>query len=123
MIVVMTGCSSVRPESSDPRQHLAHAGELTLQAQSWTCERIVKQLDELLEKMKSLQARANKEKQEPPATLANAYGRIFGPEGAGIVAIDEYRRERTYADQLNAALAGKGCATLDLHAKQNSSAK
>jgi len=50
------------------------------------------------------------EEREPPATVALALSRWFGPAGAGYATTEKLRNERAEVDRLDAVLAAKGCA-------------
>lgn len=60
--------------------------------------------------MQSAKARAEKEEEQTPQTLARMVARLSGPPGAGNAALTEFTELRSDADQLNDLLREKRCA-------------
>jgi hypothetical protein len=77
-----------------------------------TCASIGSTFTKHFRKMETLQGQAEAERKEPPSTIALAYGRLFGPEGAGYAATEELRQERAKVDRLDAVLVAKGCSSI-----------
>jgi hypothetical protein len=77
-----------------------------------TCASIGSAFTNHFKKMEKLHGQAEAERREPPSTIALAYGRLFGPEGAGYAATEELRQERAKIDRLDAVLTAKGCSSI-----------
>jgi hypothetical protein len=60
--------------------------------------------------MLELSQRAVQEVQQVPATVANAWGRMFGDPGDGLPSVAEYNEARAETAALNETLARKGCS-------------
>ncbi len=67
-----------------------------------------------IDRMRKLQERAKKEEKAPPTNLLSAWQRTFGKKGQGIAALNELKKVRQRADDLNAALQAKACPTIDI---------
>lgn len=76
-----------------------------------TCASVGSAILKNFQTMEELQRLKAAEEREPPATVALAFGRWFGPEGAGYTATEKLRLERAEVDRLEAVLAAKGCAS------------
>lgn len=74
-----------------------------------TCASITSTVTEHFAKMKQLMHEAETEQTQPPSTIMQAYERMFGPEGAGIAALQQREHVRLEIDRLKAVLARKGC--------------
>jgi hypothetical protein len=77
-----------------------------------TCASIGSAFASHFRKMEALHGQAEVERRGPPSTIALAYGRLFGTEGAGYAATEELRQERAKVDRLDAVLAAKGCSSI-----------
>lgn len=84
-----------------------------------TCASIGSAFTNHFRKMEALQGQAEAERRKPPSTVALAYGRLFGPEGAGYAATEELRQERAKVDRLDAVLAAKGCSSIKTDMPRN----
>lgn len=78
--------------------------------QNWDCRRIESAISNLVESMRSAKARAEKDEEQAPQTLAHLVARLTGPPGAGNAAVAEFTELRSDADQLNDLLKEKRCA-------------
>ncbi len=77
-----------------------------------TCTSIGSAMVKHFQTMEELQKLQIVEEREAPATVALAFGRWFGPEGAGYATTEKLRQERAEVDRLEAILAAKGCASI-----------
>ncbi|MGE0022137.1 MAG: hypothetical protein AB7S70_00715 [Hyphomicrobium sp.] len=75
-----------------------------------TCASLASAYTEHFRKTEALRRQEEAERREPPSTVALAYERWFGAEGAGYAATAELREERAKIDRLEAVLAAKGCS-------------
>ena len=78
------------------------------------CTRLTALLDVSAKTMAELEARAKKEREEPPRSLTRAFVRLVGPDGAGVSALEELAKERARAQQYNSTLGDQGCPKVDL---------
>jgi hypothetical protein len=67
-----------------------------------------------IDRMRKLQERAKKEEKAPPPDLLSAWQRTFGKKDAGVPSLRELQTVRRRADDLNASLRERGCATVDV---------
>lgn len=87
-------------------------GILANPEENGTCASLGSAMTEHFRKMEELRTQQEAERREPPSTVALAYGRLFGPEGAGYAATEKLRQERVKVDRLEAALAAKECSSI-----------
>jgi hypothetical protein len=78
--------------------------------QNWDCRRIERAISNLVEPTLSAKARAEKEEEQMPQTLARTVARLSGPPGAGNAAFTEFAELRNDTDQLDDLLREKRCA-------------
>jgi hypothetical protein len=122
-VLCLTGCTSAEIESSDgatgaspstvsaPSQTAAAARK-----QNWNCRRIERAVANLFDASQSAKARAEREEEQLPQTMARMIARLSGPPGAGNAALADFEETRRQADELNHLLREKGCATYEIDA-------
>jgi dolichol-phosphate mannosyltransferase len=77
-----------------------------------TCASVGAAMVKHFQAMEDLRRQQAAEQGEPPATVALALGRMFGPEGAGYATTDKLRQERAEVGRLEAILAAKNCSSV-----------
>ena len=82
--------------------------------QSATCEALYKSIWGRIELIKTLPEKARKEQRDPPPTASSLFGRLFSGPNKGLVAVQEYNRERSHAYALQRAMNEKKCVTVEL---------
>ena len=77
---------------------------------NWGCQRIERAITGLVEPMRSARARAEKEEQQIPPTLARLAARVSRRPGAGNAALAEFQDISRDAVELSSLFKEKGCA-------------
>jgi hypothetical protein len=110
---LLTGCATAHDLSGLERPGYQGDGTYVLSAreQELDCRQLQKRSQGLEAQMLELSQRAVHEMQQVPATVANAWGRMFGDPGQGVPSVAEYNEARAETAALNATLASKGCTS------------
>jgi hypothetical protein len=111
--LLLTGCATVTDLGGFQRTGYQDDGSYVLSAreEEMGCRALKERQQGLQAQMQQLSARAVKEMQELPQTVASAWGRMFGSPGQGVPSVAEYNEARAETAALNATLARKGCAS------------
>ena len=81
---------------------------------AFECAAIEESINESVQRMANLRAQANSEAAAPATNLSDAFQRMFGPPGAGNVALEKLGRERERTVSYNADLAKRGCKPVNV---------
>lgn len=79
-----------------------------------SCDALHKTFVERVEVLKLLPERAKAERQEAPQTAASMISRWMSGSSKGLVAIEQYDRERAHARALQRTMSEKNCPPVDL---------
>lgn len=113
--LLVAGCASQELEPARPEHNLAidqpNRKDARTSASKGTCASVGNAMVKHFQTMEVLRKLKTAEERNPPATVALAFGRWFGPEGAGYAIPEKMRQERAEIDRLEAVLAAKGCAS------------
>ena len=105
------GCSTMTELSGAPRPGYQKDGTyvLSAQEQGLGCRELQARQVGLQEQLTALPAKAVKQMQELPATVADAWGRLVGSADKGVPALAEYNEAKAESAALNESLQRKGC--------------
>jgi hypothetical protein len=122
-VLCLTGCTSAEIESSDgatgaPPSTASVPGATAEVArkQNWNGQRIERAIANLFDDAQAAKARAEKEQEQLPQTMARMIARLSGPPGAGNAALADFEETRSKAGELNHLLREKGCASYEIDA-------
>lgn len=109
--VMLAGCSTMTDLSGAPRPGYQKDGTyvLTAQEQGLGCRDLQARQVGLQEQLAALPAKAVKQMQELPTTVADAWGRLVGSPDKGVPALAEYNEAKAESAAVNASLQRKGC--------------
>ena len=111
----VAGCSTVSGLSGAPRPGYQKDGSyvLSTEQQGLGCRELQERQLGLQQQLAALPARAVKEMQELPQTVASAWGRLVGSSDQGVPALAEYNEAKAESAALNASLSRKGCSSVE----------
>jgi hypothetical protein len=121
LALALPACSTMQDFAGIERPGYQKDGSyiLTAQEHDTGCRALQERSQSLQAQMTSLSERAVEEVQQVPATIANAWGRLFGSPGDGVPAVAQYNAARAESTAVNAALTRKGCSGLDTASIKN----
>lgn len=91
--------------------------ELTPDERAWDCPRLTDAIEQALPDLAGLTERAAAERRAPPASLARAVARAVGEADQMLPSQLQLDRARDRLDGYNAALAARGCQSVDIDAR------
>ena len=105
------GCSTMNEPSGVPRPGYQKDGTYVLSAQEQVlgCRELQARQVGLQEQLTALPAKAVKQMQELPTTVADAWGRLVGSADKGVPALAEYNEAKAESAAVNESLQRKGC--------------
>jgi hypothetical protein len=105
------GCSTMNELSGAPRPGYQKDGTYVLSAQEQVldCRALQARQVGLQEQLTALPAKAVKQMQELPTTVADAWGRLVGSPDKGVPALAEYNEAKAESAAVNESLQRKGC--------------
>jgi hypothetical protein len=102
-------CASVRVGFQSDGSYVLESSE-----QKADCGVLYKNIWGRIEVLKGLPARARVEQENAPPTASSLFGRLFGGPNKGLVAMEEFNRERSHVVALQRAMVEKKCIEVDL---------
>lgn len=111
-LAVLAGCASSSFGLQKDGSYILDSSE-----QNLDCDKLYKNIWGRVQIIKGLPDKARAEQQKSPPTALQAFGRIFGGADKGLVAFEEYDRERAHVYALHRAMLSKKCVPLDLDAE------
>lgn len=103
------GCASVSVGLQTDGTYVLERGE-----QSADCHALHKNIWGRIQILKGIPARAKAERETAPPTASSLFGRWFGGPNRGLVAVEEYNRERAHVNSLQRTMVEKKCLAVDL---------
>lgn len=115
LAMTVGGCSTISGFGDIPRPGYQKDGSYVLNAeqQGLGCRELQERQLGLQQQLEALSARAVKEMQELPQTVASAWARLVGSPDQGVPAIAEYNEAKAESAALNASLSRKGCSSVE----------
>jgi hypothetical protein len=107
--LALAGCASSIVGLQSDGTYILERSERT-----YSCDALHKNFVERVEVLKLLPEKAKAERQEVPQTAASLIGRWMSGPNKGLVAIDQYDRERAHAQALQRTISEKNCPPVDL---------
>lgn len=113
LTIGVAGCSTMADLSGIPRPGYQQDGSFVLSAEEQTlgCRALQERQAGVQEQLQALPAKAVKQMQELPQTVADAWGRLVGSSNQGVPALAEYNEAKAEAAALDQSLQKKGCGT------------
>lgn len=107
--LALAGCASSIVGLQSDGTYILERSERT-----YSCDALHKNFVERVEVLKLLPEKAKAERQEAPQTAASLISRWMSGPNKGLVAIDQYDRERAHAQALQRTISEKNCPPVDL---------
>ena len=113
--MTVAGCSTISGLGDVPRPGYQKDGSyvLSTEQQSLGCRELQERQLGLQQQLEALPARAVKEMQELPQTVASAWARLVGSPDQGVPALAEYNKAKAESAALNVSLARKACTSVE----------
>lgn len=111
-LAILAACASAPLGLQKDGSYILDSGE-----QNLDCDKLYKNIWGHVQIIKGLPEKVRSEQQKSPPTALLAFGRIFGSADKGLVAFEEYDRERAHVYALHRAMLSKKCVPLDLDAE------
>jgi hypothetical protein len=111
LAIAAGGCSTMNELSGVPRPGYQKDGTYVLSAQEQVlgCRELQARQVGLQEQLTALPAKAVKQMQELPTTVADAWGRLVGSADKGVPALAQYNEAKAESAAVNESLQRKGC--------------
>lgn len=111
-LVALGGCASVQDFAGVPRAGYQANGTYVVSndEEKLACRQIKDRLEILSRDLQTLPQQAASERENRPATLGSALGRMFGGPDDGLKATAQFQRAQAESDALKGLLAKKQCA-------------
>ena len=115
LAMTVAGCSTGSGLSGAPRPGYQKDGSYVLNSeqQSLGCRELQERQLGLQQQLEALPARAVKEMQELPQTVASAWARLVGSPDQGVPALAEYNQAKAESVAVNESLSRKGCTSVE----------
>ena len=107
--LALAGCASSIVGLQSDGTYILERNERT-----FSCDTLRKNFTDRVEVLKLLPEKAKAEREEAPQTAASLISRWMSGPSKGLVAIEQYDRERAHAQALQRTLSEKNCPPADL---------